>query len=136
MVLRDGRSVGGGPVEGARIEDIVSLMVGRKVDDLFPRSARESGEAVLELSEFGPGAASLALHRGEVLGIAGLLGAGRTRLLRAIFGLEPVRQGRIRVAAFTGRASPVAPLGAGHGLPERGPQGRGPGARASASPTT
>jgi ribose transport system ATP-binding protein len=83
-------------------------MVGRKVEDLFPRSARESGEAILELSEFGPSAASLVLHRGEVLGIAGLLGAGRTHLLRSIFGLEPVRQGRIRVAAFTGPSSPVA----------------------------
>ena len=42
-----------------------------------------------------PGAATFTLRRGEILGIAGLLGAGRTRLLRAIFGLEPVRSGRV-----------------------------------------
>jgi ribose transport system ATP-binding protein len=53
-----------------------------------------------------PGAATLTLRRGEILGIAGLLGAGRTRLLRAIFGLEPVKSGRIRVGAYAGAAGP------------------------------
>ncbi len=125
VVLRDGRSVGEGAVAGTRTEDIVSLMVGRRVDDLFPRSARETGEAILELSEFGPGAASLTLHRGEVLGIAGLLGAGRTRLLRRIFGLEPVRRGWIRVAAFTGTQSPFARWKQGMGLLSEDRKGEG-----------
>ena len=52
----------------------------------------------------------MTLHRGEILGIAGLLGAGRTRLLRAIFGLEPVRSGRIRVGVYSGPASPRGAL--------------------------
>ncbi len=125
VVLRDGRSVGEGPVAGSRTENIVSLMVGRQVDDLFPRSLRERGELILELSDFGPGAASLTLHRGEVVGIAGLLGAGRTRLLRSIFGLEPVRQGRIRIATFTGPASPVTRWKQGVGLLSEDRKGEG-----------
>src|SRR5204862_226172 len=53
-----------------------------------------------------PKAATLQLRRGEVLGIAGLIGAGRTELLRALFGLQPVRGGRVRFAAYSGHASP------------------------------
>jgi ribose transport system ATP-binding protein len=63
---------------------------------------------VADLAALGdkPRLASLQLHRGEVLGIAGLVGAGRTELLRAVFGLRPVRQGRVRVAAYSGNAKP------------------------------
>ena len=107
VVLRDGRNVGGGPIAGASTREIVSLMVGRAVEELYPRSPRETGEALLELQDFGAGQASLTLRRGEVLGIAGLLGAGRTRLLRGIFGLTPVREGRIRVGAYQGPHSPA-----------------------------
>jgi ribose transport system ATP-binding protein len=82
------------------------MMVGRQVDDLFPPIAREPGEPLLEIHDLEPGSASFTLHRGEVLGIAGLIGAGRTRLLRAIFGLEAVRRGRIKVGVYSGTASP------------------------------
>jgi ribose transport system ATP-binding protein len=99
VVLRDGRNAGEGRTSDARSEDIVGLMVGRGVDVLYPRSARTPGEVVLSLDGVMPGAASLTLRRGEVLGVAGLLGAGRTRLVRTVFGLEPVRGGRITVAA-------------------------------------
>lgn len=105
VVLRDGRNAGEVPID-APSEAIVSMMVGRQVDELFPKTARERGEAVLEVSDLQPGDASFTLHRGEVFGVAGLLGAGRTRLLRTIFGLEAVRSGRVRVAAYTGAASP------------------------------
>ena len=106
VVLRDGRNAGEGVTAATRSEDIVGLMVGRSVDTLYPRRSRVPGEVVLELNAVLPGDATLALHRGEVVGIAGLLGAGRTRLLRTIFGLEPVKSGRIRVAAHTGPADP------------------------------
>jgi ribose transport system ATP-binding protein len=103
-VLRDGRSVGGGETASAAEDQIIALMVGRKVDDLYPRSPRRPGDVVLEVRDLGgaakPQSATLALRRGEVLGIAGLVGAGRTELLRAIFGLDTVRRGEIKVAAL------------------------------------
>ena len=106
IVLRDGRNAGGGPTSEATHDDIVALMVGRSVGDLFPRSPRHRGEAILDVSALEPGSASFTLHRGEILGIAGVLGSGRTRLLRTVFGLEPVRSGRIRVGVYSGAADP------------------------------
>jgi ribose transport system ATP-binding protein len=108
VVLRDGRNAGETPVD-APADAIVAMMVGRQVDDLFPRTERRPGEPILEvagLNELNGGGASFTLHRGEVFGIAGLLGAGRTRLLRTIFGLEAVRSGHVKIAAFSGAASP------------------------------
>src|SRR6185295_4677694 len=83
-VLRDGRTVGGGAIADTTVPAIVDLMVGRRVEQLYPRSTRERGEPLLEVSELAgagkPERASFTLHRGEVLGIAGLVGAGRTEL--------------------------------------------------------
>ncbi|MEA3209312.1 MAG: ribose transport system ATP-binding protein [Chthoniobacter sp.] len=119
-VLRDGRSVGSGRTAEATNGEIIALMVGRSVEDLYPRSPRTAGEAVLELAEVAgaikPESASLTLHRGEVLGIAGLVGAGRTELLRAIFGLDPVRSGRLKVKAHVGPASPAQRWAGGVGM--------------------
>jgi ribose transport system ATP-binding protein len=119
-VLRDGKSVGEGDTAGTTTERIVALMVGREVKDLYPRSTRTPGEAVLEIKDLAgvskPSSASLALHRGEVLGVAGLVGAGRTELLRAIFGLDPVRAGQVRVGAYAGPASPARRWGQGTGM--------------------
>ena len=105
VVLRDGR-VAGAAAPDTPATAVVSLMVGRTVDDLYPRSPRQRADAILEVDAFGAGSATFTLHRGEILGIAGLLGAGRTRLLRSLFGLEPVREGRVRLAAWTGRPAP------------------------------
>jgi len=104
-VLRDGRNAGGGITADTAATEIVGMMIGRTFDQLYPRSARTAGEAILQLDDVVPGSATLTLHRGEIVGIAGLLGAGRTRLLRAIFGLEPVRRGAIRLGAFSGPAT-------------------------------
>ena len=106
VVLRDGRNAGEGVTAEVRGHDIVNLMVGREVEDLYPRTPREPGEAILELHDVLPGEATFALRRGEILGIAGLLGAGRTRLLRAIFGLEPIQSGQIRLGVYAGPAAP------------------------------
>jgi ribose transport system ATP-binding protein len=109
-VLRDGKSVSGGATAGATPQQIIAMMVGRDVEDLYPRSPRTLGEVVLEVDNLAgrgkPTSATLQLRRGEVMGIAGLIGAGRTELLRALFGLRPVRQGRVRVAAYSGNTSP------------------------------
>jgi ribose transport system ATP-binding protein len=110
-VLRDGQVVGAGNVDAITTNEIIALMVGRQVEELYPRSARQAGQVVLEVEDLAgmekPESASLQLRRGEVLGIAGLVGAGRTELLRTIFGLAPVRRGRIRLGLYTGPASPV-----------------------------
>jgi ribose transport system ATP-binding protein len=100
-------------------------MVGRQVEELYPRGARQRGETILEVEAFEPGAASFPLHRGEVFGIAGLLGAGRTRLLRALFGLEPVRGGRVRLAAYTGPHSPARRWRQGMGMLSEDRKGEG-----------
>jgi ribose transport system ATP-binding protein len=98
-------------VDAISIDEIVALMVGRQVDELYPRSARQPGEVVLEIEDLAglvkPESASLQLRRGEVLGIAGLVGAGRTELLRSLFGLDPIRKGKIRLGVYAGPASPV-----------------------------
>ena len=72
-----------------------------------------------------PTEASLSLHRGEVLGVAGLVGAGRTELLRAIFGLDPVKRGQVRVGAYSGAASPAQRLAQGVGMLSEDRKGEG-----------
>jgi ribose transport system ATP-binding protein len=113
-VLRDGHTVGSGAMAGARIGDIVGMMAGRAVTSLFPRSDRKPGEVVLEVTDLAgvekPSRASLSLRRGEVLGIAGLVGAGRTELARAIFGLDRVKSGVVKVLGVVGPSSPGARL--------------------------
>jgi ribose transport system ATP-binding protein len=128
VVLRDGRNVGEGVTAATRADDIVGLMVGAALEDLYPRSARTTGDTIVEVQDLEPGSATFALKRGEVLGIAGLLGAGRTRLLRTIFGLEPVKSGRIRVAAFSGPATPHQRWRQGVGMlsEDRGGEGLAP----------
>jgi ribose transport system ATP-binding protein len=110
-VLRDGQSVGGGVTRDTPSDRIIAMMVGRDVDDLYPRSIRvEDGEVVLEVLQLAgtvkPTAASLKLRRGRVVGIAGLIGAGRTELMRALFGLDRVASGEIRIGRYSGAASP------------------------------
>jgi ribose transport system ATP-binding protein len=111
-VLRDGASVGGGEIAGTSVPAIVDLMVGRRVEQLYPRSARARGEALLEVTDLAgaakPERASFTLHRGEVLGIAGLVGAGRTELLRALAGLDPVVSGAVKLGTYSGAAGPGA----------------------------
>src|SRR5207248_2334096 len=102
VVLRDGRNAGAGITRDVPNDAIVTLMVGTAPESLFPRTARRAGEAILEVAGLEPGSASFTLHRGEILGIAGLVGSGRTRLLRTIFGLEPVKSGRVRIATSRG----------------------------------
>jgi ribose transport system ATP-binding protein len=102
-VLRDGQTVGGGTTSEFNPEQIVSLMLGRDLKDLYPRSEHKAAEPLLEvrqLADYGRlQNASFSLHRGEVFGIFGLVGSGRTELLRAIFGLEKVKSGEVALAA-------------------------------------
>jgi ribose transport system ATP-binding protein len=119
-VLRDGKSVGGGQTAHTPASRIISMMVGRSVDDLYPRSARKQGEPILQITHLAgdprPLDATLTLHRGEIVGIAGLVGAGRTELLRSIFGLDRITSGQVRIGAYVGPASPARRWAEGIGL--------------------
>ena len=102
-VLRDGRSVGSGELAETTDTQIVSLMVGRGVADLFPTVVHTPGEVLLSLrglsGERSPQNVSLELRRGEILGLAGLIGAGRTETLRCLFGLDAVTSGSVLIAS-------------------------------------
>ncbi len=119
-VLRDGQTVATAPSDEMSIADIITAMAGRSMDDLYPRSPRTRGKSVLSLQALSgaklPRSASLELHEGEVLGIAGLVGAGRTELLRCIFGLDRVVSGSIRLATYEGAAAPDVRLAQGMGM--------------------
>jgi ribose transport system ATP-binding protein len=113
-VLRDGQTVGTGEIGQASIEQIIEMMVGRPVDEIYPKSVVGAGsegqlgnglaygDIVLEAENLAgvhlPKGVSLQLRRGEVLGIAGLVGAGRTEFLRALFGLDPVISGQVKIS--------------------------------------
>jgi ribose transport system ATP-binding protein len=119
-VLRDGRSVATGRTADITMDAIAQLMVGRDVNELYTRTARVPGEPVLEVENVAgpvkPSDASLTLRRGEVLGLAGLVGAGRSELLRTIFALDDVRAGTVRVGTYAGPASPLLRWQQGLGL--------------------
>jgi ribose transport system ATP-binding protein len=101
-VLRDGQLVATRPLEGLAIPDIVRMMVGRSITDehAFRASVKASGEALrvvgLKRSAAGP-EVSFSVARGEIVGVAGLVGSGRTETVRAIFGADPKAAGEIFV---------------------------------------
>jgi ribose transport system ATP-binding protein len=99
-VLRDGSHVATRDIAGVTVADLVRLMANREVSDHYPRRTHQRGEEVLRVEGLGSGALrdiSFALHSGEIVGIAGLVGAGRTRLARAIVGADRIDRGRIIV---------------------------------------
>jgi len=129
-VLRDGESVGSGPMEGTPVEDIIRRMVGRDVQDLYPRTPHELGPTVLELRQLGgrpkPESDSLTLRRGEILGMAGLVGAGRTETLRGLGGLDAWRGGEAFLEGRVDRgAEPCERLAHGMGLLSEDRKGEG-----------
>ena len=116
-VLRDGRSVATGAIAGTSDDELIAKMVGRAQQTLFPARSNSPGETILEVQNLAAPPllkdASFTLRRGEILGIAGLMGSGRTPLLRAIFGLDPVAGGTISVnrkALAEGRSTPAMRL--------------------------
>jgi len=120
-VLRDGKTVFTGNVSDVSSAQIVTHMVGRQLQNLYPRSDRSaSGPSMLEITGLSgrrkPESATLTLHKGEVLGIAGLVGAGRTELLRTIFGLDAVKSGTIKLEHYIGAYSPARRWAQGAGL--------------------
>lgn len=100
-VLRDGRVVHTGQMESIRIPEIVKHMVGRDLKDYFPKRRVEIGSVALRVSHISSRDVediSFDLHRGEIVGIAGLVGAGRTEFARSLCGLDPAIGGSIELA--------------------------------------
>ena len=119
-VLRDGQVQGCAESPDITSKQIVNLMVGREIKALYPRSERSAGKALLQVDHLSgtkiPDKVSLTVYAGEVVGVFGLIGAGRTEFLKTIFGLEPVREGQITVGVYTGPASPENRWQQGTGL--------------------
>ncbi len=93
-VLRDGEKVGYGTMASATPESLIQMMVGRTIDDLYPRTPHPLGDTLFSVKNLsspnGTRNVNFDVRRGEITGIAGLVGTGRTEMLRALFGLDPV----------------------------------------------
>lgn len=107
-VLRDGQSVASYMIQEASEQQIITNMVGREIDNFYPKEQVEIGETVMEIRNFSvahpsiPGRkiiddVSFHVKKGEILGIAGLVGAGRSELVNAIFGKDPKLSGEIYI---------------------------------------
>jgi inositol transport system ATP-binding protein len=98
-VLRDGKYIGTKPADELDIDTLITMMVGRELESLFPPSSIRKGKEVLSVRSLNRPDVftdiNFAVHEGEVLGIAGLMGAGRTEIVRAIFGLDRISSGEI-----------------------------------------
>lgn len=106
-VLRDGRHVGTRRIQETDMAELVRLMVGRDLKDQFPKQRAAVGEEVLRVDRLRREGVlhdiSFALRRGEVVGVAGLMGSGRTELARALFGADAIDGGRILVRGMERR---------------------------------
>ncbi|HEK9982882.1 TPA: sugar ABC transporter ATP-binding protein [Streptococcus equi subsp. zooepidemicus] len=99
-VMRDGIIVDTKPTAETNPAELVKKMVGRDIDDYYPAKAAELGELVFEVENLSGECfkdISFQVRRGEILGFSGLMGAGRTEVMRAIFGLDKRTAGRIRL---------------------------------------
>ncbi len=121
-VLRDGETAGSGDVSTTSTEAIIEMMVGRSLTEMFPRVEHGIGEELFAVEGLAgndlPVEVSFTVRRGEIFGIAGLVGAGRTETLRAIFGLIGRKRGAIRLNAsdITGLGGPHSMIRAGVSL--------------------
>lgn len=100
-VLRDGQFIGSGQLADTNNGELVKMMVGRSIDQLFPKESLERGEKILEVHQLGKAGIfkdiSFDLHKGEILGFFGLVGSGRSDIMNAIVGIAPPDEGEIRI---------------------------------------
>jgi rhamnose transport system ATP-binding protein len=98
-VYRDGMTVGAGMIADSSVDQLITLMVGRSVEQVFPPRSAQIGAKVLRLEKLCRNAefadVSLEVHQGEILGIYGLVGAGRSEVMQAVFGLTTPDGGRV-----------------------------------------
>jgi ABC-type sugar transport system ATPase subunit len=119
-VMRDGKIVETKPTSELTEEELVNLMVGREVGNLYPKPEAEIGEVLLRVEGISREGVlkdcSFEVRSGEILGFAGLVGAGRTELARAVFGADPVDSGRVELEGREIQVkSPQAAIAAGIG---------------------
>src|SRR5690606_7115978 len=119
-VLRDGKHIATRPKDNIGMEELIRLMVGRPLSTLFNKRQNVPGELLLEVKDLATARvknASFTLRRGEILGIAGLMGAGRTEIAHALAGMETITRGQIRFREKPVQInSPRAALALGIGL--------------------
>lgn len=99
-VMRDGQFIATVDYENVQISELIAMMVGRDLGNIYPKRPMQAHrQPVLEVKGLGRKAVlhdiDLTLHRGEILGLAGLMGAGRTELARALFGADPIDSGTV-----------------------------------------
>lgn len=118
-VLKDGELVATRPIDELDRATLVEYMVGRPLDEVFPQTAHEQGEQVLVAEDVSTDTildgVSLELYAGEILGIAGMVGSGRTELARALFGADALTSGAIRLVGKNSAkwSNPAQAIGAG-----------------------
>lgn len=100
-VLRDGQHINTLPASETNIPDIIEMMVGRKMTEVYPKKDCEIGEVVFKAENFNREGVfkdiNFEVHRGEILGVAGLIGAGRTEIMRSIMAMDPKNSGDVYV---------------------------------------
>ena len=100
-ILRDGKTVETHPASEMNLDQVIALMVGRKMDNVYPKEEVEIGDPILEVEGLGSKGVfkdiTFNARKGEIVGFAGLMGAGRTETMRAVFGLDPYDEGTIKV---------------------------------------
>ena len=99
-VLRDGKTIGTCNIEDIDMNGIVKMMIGREIGDRYPERDTKIGDVVLEVDKLGRSGVfddvSFKVHAGEVLGVSGLMGAGRTEIMQALFGYRPYDTGSVK----------------------------------------
>jgi len=120
VVMRDGEKVGDEPISEITEDKLIRLMVGRPVTDLFHRRQRPAGDVRISLREVTTRSisnVSLTVRSGEIVGLGGLIGSGRTEVARAIVGIDPLRSGHMECAGSRYEpASAADAIDAGIGL--------------------
>ncbi len=100
-VFRDGTVVESHPAKDMTMDQVISLMVGRKMENVYPKETVPVGETLLEVKGLHSAGIfkdiDFHVKKGEIVGFAGLVGAGRTEVMRAIFGLDPITSGEIHI---------------------------------------
>jgi len=117
-VMRDGAYIDTLAIADTSVDEMVALMVGREVDELYPKIPAELGEVVLDVAELSSQGVfrdvSFQVRAGEIVGLAGLVGAGRSEIARAVFGIDAYDSGRVRLeGADVPESNPRAAIAAG-----------------------